>query len=128
MSLNWFALFPEFFLVLTLVGSVFVRLFREKATPKTFYTLSKFGAVAAFIATLIFYNQSFWNGVYENSLHSSLFKVFIYQYNLICHSKVAEKRSCSPFAIPSRVDKHRQSFTALATSCIMLSATFLPII
>ena len=80
MSLNWFALFPEFFLVLTLIGSVFVRLFREKATPKTFYTLSKFGVAAAFIATLIFYNQSFWNGVYENSLHSSLFKVFIYLF------------------------------------------------
>ena len=78
--MNWFALLPEIFILLTLAVLVLVRLFRDRATPKTFYTLSKYGILAAFVATLVFYDQSFWSGVYENSLHSTLFKVFIYLF------------------------------------------------
>ena len=78
MLLNWFALLPECFLVLTLLILVVVRLWREQITPKTFYTLTKYGVFAAFVATIVFYKQAFWGGVYENSLASSLFKIFVY--------------------------------------------------
>ena len=78
MLLNWFALLPECFLVLTLLILVAVRLWREQITPKTFYTLTKYGVFAAFVATIVFYKQAFWGGVYENSLASSLFKIFVY--------------------------------------------------
>lgn len=81
--LNWIALFPEMSIVFTMIISAFVLWFREKATPKTFYSLAKFGLVLALISTIILYNQSFWNGVYENYAYTTLFKVLIYLAALV---------------------------------------------
>ena len=76
--LNWVAIFPEVSIVFMLIVSAFVLWLREKATPKTFFSLAKFGLIVALVATIILYNQSFLDGVYENFAYTTLFKILIY--------------------------------------------------
>lgn len=78
MTANFFVLLPEFCLLMAFLLSVGARLFRQKATPKTFYTLTKFGLLAAVVSLGFFYDENFLFGCWENTVSSSLFKLLMY--------------------------------------------------
>lgn len=84
MKYNFIALVPEFFLMMTLLVAFFADVFREKATPKTYYTIGKYGIIFSALAVLIFYNQNFINGIYENNVSTTLFKLIMYVWALGC--------------------------------------------
>lgn len=84
MRYNILALIPEIVLLVTIVIAAVAEKFREKATPKTFYTISKIGLFLALVATIVFYNQSFLSGYYENNSFTTLIKVIIYLWMLGC--------------------------------------------
>ena len=75
---NWIALVPEFILIATVGVSVLVWMFRDKATPKTFYTIAKYGVLLVLLSSVVLYDQSFYPKIYENNPYTTLFKSFIY--------------------------------------------------
>lgn len=72
------ALIPEAILLLTIVVMLLVEWLRDKNTPKTFYTLAKFGVLAALVAEIVLYNHTLWLGHYINNPQITIFKVVIY--------------------------------------------------
>ena len=84
MKYNIAAFLPEFFLLLTVITAILAELFRSRATPKTFYTIAKTGMIAAFLASVVFYNQTPLPGYYENNAHITLFKGVVYVLSGSC--------------------------------------------
>lgn len=84
MKYNIAAFLPEFFLLLTVITAILAELFRSRATSKTFYTIAKTGMIAAFLASVVFYNQTPLPGYYENNAHITLFKGVVYVLSGSC--------------------------------------------
>lgn len=76
--LNFMALIPETLLSATLVLMLLTFWLRDKNTPKTFYTIAKWGVLAALIAEVVLYNQSLLRENYINNSQIMLFKVIVY--------------------------------------------------
>lgn len=75
---DFMALMPEAILLFTIVVMLTVALLRSKNTPKTFYTLAKYGVLAALVAEIALYNHTLWLGHYVNNPQITVFKVVIY--------------------------------------------------
>lgn len=78
MTLKFVAFLPEYILLLGLLVMALVQKLRTSATPKTYYTLSKFILLLTLLFTIIFYNRSVFPNFYENTSYTSLFKSLIY--------------------------------------------------
>ena len=72
------ALLPEMILLATVLLLLMVAWLRDKNTPKTFYTLAKYGVLMALAAEIVLYNQTLWLEHYVNNPQITLFKVIIY--------------------------------------------------
>ena len=78
MSQRILTFLPEFLLLVALPIMYMVQRYRTSATPKTYFTLSRYFLLACLIFTIVLYNKSGYPEYYENSLYTSLFKVIIY--------------------------------------------------
>ena len=76
--LNFMALIPEIGLLTTLLLMVLTFWLREKNTPKTFYTIAKWGVLAALAMEIVVYNQNLSGENYVNNSQMMLFKVIVY--------------------------------------------------
>lgn len=77
------AFIPEILLLLSLVTMALTAKFRTAATPKTYFTISKYFILAALFFTIVLYNQSGFPQYYENSRYTTLFKVLVYLFSLV---------------------------------------------
>ena len=75
---------PEFLLLAVLPIMFLVQRFRSSATPKTYFTLSRYFLLASLVFTIVMYQYSGYPEYYENSLYTSLFKVIIYLLAVVC--------------------------------------------
>lgn len=78
MIINLLALSPEIMLIMSLVTMLLVNHYRQMKTPKTFYTISKVFLVLSTLSAIIFFNQSGFNGYWQNNSYTTLFKVCIF--------------------------------------------------
>ena len=102
MSQQILTFLPEILLLVALPTMLIVRRFRTSATPKTYFTLSRYFLLSALVFTIVLYNQSGYPKYYENSLYTSLFKVIIYLlswlwFALSCKWFLVEDRSSLGF-------------------------------
>ena len=102
MSQHILTFLPEFLLLIALPIMFLVQRFREVATPKTYFTLSRYFLLATLVFTVVLYNKSGYPAYYENSLYTSLFKVIIYLlawlwFALSCKWFLVEDRSSLGF-------------------------------
>lgn len=75
---NWLILSPEILIVLFWITSAIVNKYRDRKTPKTFFTLSRWFLLAIIAATLVFYNKSAFPQILNNTSFSTLFKLIAY--------------------------------------------------
>ncbi len=97
-----FYFLPEIMLLSSLPLMFIVKYFRQTATPKTYFTLSRWTVFLALIFTILVRNQSGWPQYYENILYTTLFKSIIYIIALIwfavsCKWFLVEDRSSLAF-------------------------------
>jgi len=74
---------PELMLLSALPLMVIVKHLRKNVTPKTYFTLSRWFVLMAFIFTVIMRKQSGMPQYYENILYTTLFKSMIYIIALV---------------------------------------------
>ena len=92
--LNFMALIPETLLSATLVLMLLTFWLRDKNTPKTFYTIAKWGVLAALIAEVVLYNQSLLRENYINN--SQIMLCFTRRPKLEIGIKQTEKEGFEP--------------------------------
>lgn len=82
MNPKYIAAIPELSILLGLLIMFVVNFIRKSNTPKTFFTLSKITLFFTLLGTVVFYNQSWYPTVFENTPYTSLFKSIIYLLTL----------------------------------------------
>jgi len=102
---------PELMLLSALPLMVIVKHLRKNVTPKTYFTLSRWFVLMAFIFTVIMRKQSGMPQYYENILYTTLFKSMIYIIALVWFGI-----SCKWFLVE---DKSSLSFYGLAMSSLV---------
>ena len=110
---------PEFLLLAVLPIMFLVQRFRSSATPKTYFTLSRYFLLASLVFTIVMYQYSGYPEYYENSLYTSLFKVIIYLlawlwFALSCKWFLVEDRSSLGF--------YALCLVSLAAMSVMISS------
>lgn len=74
---------PEIVLFCCLPVMSLVRVFRTSATPKTFFTLSKYFMLASVLLSIVLYDKSELPEIYENSRYTTLFKSLAFLFSLV---------------------------------------------
>lgn len=110
---------PEFLLLAALPLMLLVSRFRTSATPKTYFTLSRYFVLFCLIFTVVLYNRSGYPQYYENSLYTSLFKVIIYLLSLLWFAL-----SCKWFLMEDRssLGFYALCLSSLAALSVMISS------
>ena len=110
---------PEFLLLISLPIMFLVQRFRASATPKTYFTLSRYFLLACMVFTIVLYNKSGYPEYYENSLYTSLFKVIIYLLSWLWFSL-----SCKWFLVEDRssIGFYAMCLVSLAAISVMISS------
>ncbi len=79
MDCLYVTLLPEAIMALSVVFMVFVRIFRQNKTPKTFYSISKYFMFFAAVSAVFLHNESCHNLI-TNNYYTSLFKAIVYVF------------------------------------------------
>ena len=74
---------PEIILFCCLPVMVLVRIFRTSATPKTYFTLSKYFMLFSVLLSIILYNKSELPEIYDNSRYTTLFKSLVFLFSFV---------------------------------------------
>lgn len=74
---------PEIVLCCCLPVLALVRFFRTSATPKTYFTLSKYFMLASVLLSIILYDKSELPGIYDNSRYTTLFKCLVFLFSFV---------------------------------------------